>query len=144
MRRAHEISWILFALLAVGTVLVSFHSVWSAHLAPDTDLIAGRFTPAEVANGDEDLAAALSARRGTAAAYGLGYGLLLLGGTLAYRRERRFFGWLVAAGLLPAAVVLLRVPTLGVSHGLIAATGPLALVGIAVVFGILDRRARPD
>ena len=142
MKHAHKISWILFAVLAVGTIALSLVSAQFAYLNPDGDLIAGQYTPAEVANGDDDLAAALSARRGTAAAYGLGYGLLLLGMTLAYRKERRCFGWIVIASLASVGVVLLRAPTLGVSYGLFAGTAPLALVLIAGALGLADRRSR--
>ena len=79
MKHAHTISWAIFALLGAITVVISLTSLSAAYLNPDADLIGGRFTPAEVANGDEELAAALSARRGTAAAFGLSYGILLFG-----------------------------------------------------------------
>ncbi len=141
MKHAHKVAWILFAVLAAMTILFSLLSMAAAYGNPGNDMIAARYTPIEVANGDEDLAAALSARRGTAAAYGLGYGLLLLGMTLAYRRERRFLGWIVAAGLVNAVVILLRVPALGVHYGLFAGTAPLALVVIAAALGCADRRS---
>ena len=70
MKHAHTISWAIFALLGAITVVISLTSLSAAYFNPDADLIAGRFTPAEVANGDAELAAALSARRGTAAAFG--------------------------------------------------------------------------
>ena len=142
MKHAHTVSWALFALLGVITVLVSLTSFSAAYLNPDADLIGGRFTPAEVANGDPELAAALSARRGTAAAFGLSYGILLFGIAWGpYRRRGRLFRWLLAASLVNALVILLRAPVLGVGLGLITAFVPLGLVVIAAILGLAARRA---
>ena len=140
MKHAHKISWILFGALAVIYIALSLISVVHSYVNPSGDLIAGRFTPAEVANGDEAVAAALSARRGTAAAFGLGYGILLLGAVLAYRKERRAFGWIVAASLVNVGVILLRIPLLGVTYGLAGGTIPLVVILIATALGLLDRR----
>ena len=143
MRHAHTISWMLFALLGVATILLSLASVYAAYFDSSGDLIAGRFTPAEVANGDEELAAALSARRGTAAAFALSYGILLLGIALRpYRREGRALPWLLAGTLANAAVILLRGPLLGVGLGLMAGLMPLVLVVVAAIFGAIAHRHR--
>ena len=132
----------IFALLGAATILASLGSATAAYLDPDADLIAGRFTPAEVAEGDADLAAALSARRGTAAAFGLSYGILLFGIAWGpYRRRGRLLRWLVLATVLNALVILLRAPLLGVGWGLLAGIGPLVLVAIAVIFGVIARRS---
>ncbi len=142
MKYAHTISWVLFALLGAATVALSLSSVSAAYLDPSADLIAGRYTPEEVANGDGEVAKALSARRGTAAAFGLSYGVLLLGIAWGpYRRKARLFPWLLAGTLANALVILLRVPLLDTSFGLGAATIPLFLVVVAAVFGLLARRS---
>lgn len=141
MKHAHTISWALFAVLGALTILISLVSLNSAYLNPDNDLIGGRFTPAEVANGDAELAAALSARRGTAAAFGLSYGILLFGIAWGpYRRRGKLFKWLLLASLVNGGVILLRAPVLGVGLGLITAFVPLALVVIAAVLGLLAKR----
>lgn len=141
MKHAHTISWVLFALLGAGTLAASLGSVMAAYVDPSPDLIAGKYTPAEVANGDEEVAAALSARRGTAAAFAFSYAILLLSVAIGpYRKRvgvRGAFVALVVASVANAVVILLRVPLLGVSFGLGTATIPLVLVVIAAVCGLL-------
>ncbi len=141
MKHAHTISWAVFALLGAITILVSLISLSAAYLNPDADLIGGRFTPAQVADGDPELAAALSARRGTAAAFGLSYGILVFGIAWGpYRRRSRLFRLLLAASLVNTLVILLRLPVLGIGLGLVTALVPLALILIAAVFGVMARR----
>ncbi len=141
MKHAHTISWVLFALLGAITILVSLTSLSAAYLNPDSDLIGGRLTPAQVADGDPELAAALSARRGTAAAFGLSYGILLFGIAWGpYRRRGRLFRLLLAAGLVNTLVILLRLPVLGIGLGLVTALVPLALILIAAVLGVMAPR----
>lgn len=140
MKRAHTISWVIFALLGAATLVVSLLSVTAAYLDPSGDLVAGKYTPAEVANGDEEVAAALSARRGTAAAFAVSYSILLLSVALGPYRKRQgvrgAFLALVVASVANAVVILLRVPLLGVSFGLGAATIALPLVAIAAGCGL--------
>lgn len=141
MKHAHTVSWAIFALLGAITVLVSLTSLSAAYFNPNADMIGGRFTPAEVANGDPELAAALSARRGTAAAFGLSYGILLFGIAWGpYRRRGRLFQWLLLASLVNVAVILLRAPILGIGLGLVTAFVPLALIVIAAVLGVVAKR----
>ena len=141
MKHAHTISWAIFAFLGAITIVVSLTSLSAAYLNPDADLIGGRFTPAEVANGDPELAAALSARRGTAAAFGLSYGILLFGIAWGpYRRRGRLFKWLLVASLVNVAVILLRAPILGVGLGLVTAFVPLVLIVVAAVLGLMAKR----
>lgn len=141
MKRAHTISWVIFAALGVITVLISLTSLSAAYLNPEADLIGGRFTPAQLADGDPELAAALSARRGTAAAFGLSYGILLFGIAWGpYRRRGRLLKWLLAASLVNTLVILLRLPLLGVGLGLLPALVPLVLILIAGALGMMARR----
>lgn len=140
--RSHRISWILFVAVGAATIAASLLSLRAAYLSPDYDLIAGRFTPAEVANGDSEVAAALSARRGTAAAFGLSYGILLIGMAWGpYRHRGKLLPWLSAAVLLNAVFVLLRVPVLGVGHGVPAGLFPLVLGLTAAILGFRARRS---
>lgn len=144
MKHAHTISWIVFALLGAATVALALGSLTAAYLNPSADLIAGNYTPDEVANGDAEVSKALSARRGTAAAFGLSYGILLFGIAWGpYRRRARFLPWLLTATLANAAVILLRVPLLGVRFGLGAAVIPLILVLLAGILGLIARRSSP-
>lgn len=143
MKHAHTISWVIFALIGAATLALSLGSVMAAYVDPSGDLIAGKYTPAEVANGDEEVAAALSARRGTAAAFAVSYSILLLAVALGPYRKRQgvrcAFLALVIAAIANALVILLRVPLLGVGFGLGAANIPLLLVVIATVFGLLAK-----
>ena len=141
MKHAHTISWAIFALLGAITIVVSLTSLSAAYLNPDADLIAGRFTPAELSDGDPEVAAALSARRGTAAAFGLSYGILLFGIAWGpYRRRGRLFKWLLIASLVNAGVILLRAPVLGVGLGLVTAFVPLGLIAVAAILGLMAKR----
>lgn len=141
MKHAHTVSWVLFAFLGAATLVVSSLSVVAAYVDPSGDLVAGKYTPAEVANGDPEVAAALSARRGTAAAFAVSYAILLLSVALGPYRKREgvrcAFLALVVAAAANAVVILLRVPLLGVGFGLGAATIPLLLVAVAAGFGLL-------
>ena len=141
MKHAHTVSWAIFALLGAVTILISLTSLRAAYFNPDADLIAGRFPPAELSDGDPEVAAALSARRGTAAAFGLSYGILLFGIAWGpYRRRGRLFKWLLIASLVNAGVILLRAPVLGVGLGLVTALVPLALIVVAAVLGVMAKR----
>ena len=141
MKHAHTVSWAIFALLGAITIVVSLTSLSAAYLNPDADLIGGRFTPAELSDGDPQVAAALSARRGTAAAFGLSYGILLFGIAWGpYRRRGRLFKWLLIASLVNAGVILLRAPVLGVGLGLVTAFVPLGLIVVAAVLGMVAKR----
>ncbi len=143
MKHAHAISWILFALLGVLFLVASLVSVNNAYRNRDADLIAGRHTPARIAGGDEEIATALSARRGTAAAFGVSYAVLLLAVTLyPYRRRRPVWAFraLVLASLLNAGIILLRVPLLHTGSGTIAGTVPLVLTILAAMSGVMAPR----
>lgn len=147
MKLAHTLSWAVFALLGAATLAASLGSVSAAYLDPSGDLIAGKYTPGEVADGDAEIAAALSARRGTAAAFGVSYGILLLGVALGPYRKRRqaraAFVLLLLATVANAAVILLRVPLLAVNFGAGSATVPLLLVAVAAVAGVLAKNHSP-
>lgn len=115
-------SWVL---LAVGTVLVllgSLASVGVAYFAAPTvdQIVPGTSVQKLGADaGNPELTTALRARRGTAAAYAVGYGVLLLFIVLVpYRRGDVWAWWAVLAGALTVFLLYaLRIPTLGTKQG---------------------------
>lgn len=130
-------SWILLTLLGTLTLLGSLASVTVAYFADaENDVIgAGMTTLAELTADRQDVQVALRARRGTAAAYGVGYAVLFLILVLIpYRRGEVWAWWAILVGtLLSAGIILLRVPTLDTNLGLVAATAPLGVVVLALV-----------
>jgi hypothetical protein len=141
------LSWIVLTLVAAALILGGLGSAWIAYLAgPDTE----EFGPggpklSEVQSWRPDIAQAIRARRGTAAAYAAGFGVLFLFTVLGpYRRGDVWSWWtLLVATLLLAVLILLRVPLLGTRLG--AGTGGI-LAGVVVVALLLDVRrlsARP-
>lgn len=130
-------SWILLTLLGALTLLGSLASVSVAYFAAaENDVIgAGMITLDELTADRQDVQVALRARRGTAAAYGVGYAVLFLILVLIpYRRGEVWAWWAILVGtLLSAGIILLRVPTLDTHLGLVAATAPLGVVVLALV-----------
>jgi hypothetical protein len=131
------VSWVLLALLGAATLVISLLSANVAYRAADDQI--GPVKQSELAAGRADVATALRARRGTAAAYAAGYGTLLLAIALGpYRRGDRWSWWALLAGALAlSAVSLVRVPALGTRLGV---STTLAQLGIAVVALLLDVR----
>jgi len=131
------VSWVLLALLGAATLVISLLSANVAYRAPEDQI--GPVTLEELAGGRADVATALRARRGTAAAYAAGYGVLFLAIAIGpYRRGERWSWWALVAGtLVLAAVSLIRVPVLGTQLGAGAA---LTQLGIAIVALLLDVR----
>jgi len=143
MKHAHTVSWLLFAVLGGAYLGMSLVSVSNAYLNPENDLIAGQYTPADLAHGDPSLAAALSARRGTAAAFGVSYAVLMLAVAFfpyRHKRARWAFAALTVASLLNAGIILLRAPLLQTHIGLLGGTAPLAITVLAAVLGSLASR----
>jgi hypothetical protein len=127
------LSWILLALVGGLTFLAALASVSVAYFQAD-DPMGGVMPLSELAADNPALATMLRARRGTAAAYGAGYGLLFLVITLIpYRRGDVWAWWTLLLGtLVTAGIILLRTPLLGTNLGLGAATIPLAVCVIAL------------
>jgi len=131
------LSWILLALVGGLTLFASLASVGVAYFAEDDPM--GNVMPlSELAGGRDDVATMLRARRGTAAAYGAGYGLLfLIIAVVPYRRGDVWAWWAILAGtILTCAIILLRSPMLGTNLGLGAATIPLAVCAIALLLDV--------
>ncbi|MBM3789014.1 MAG: hypothetical protein FJW35_01540 [Acidobacteria bacterium] len=127
------ISWIVLALVGALMLLGASASTQLA-LSRGGDQF-GSLGMSELTQGDEDLAGLLYARRNTAAAYAAGYALLFLIVVLIpYRRGEAWSWWaILAAALGSSALILLRIPFLGVTLG----TGTAWLQGGVVLAALL-------
>ncbi len=131
------ISWILLALVGGLTLFASLASVSVAYFAEDDPM--GNVMPlSELAGERADVATMLRARRGTAAAFGAGYGLLFLVIALVpYRRGDVWAWWAILAGtIVVSGIILLRNPVLGTNLGLGAANIPLAVCVVALLLDV--------
>ncbi len=131
------LSWILLALVGGLTLFASLASVGVAYFAED-DPMGNVMLLSELAGDRDDVATMLRARRGTAAAYGAGYGLLfLIIAVVPYRRGDVWAWWAILAGtILTCAIILARRPMLGTNLGLGAATIPLAVCVVALLLDV--------
>ncbi len=131
------LSWILLALVGGLTLFGSLASVGVAYFAEDDPM--GRVMPlSELAGDRDDVATMLRARRGTAAAFGAGYGLLFLVIALVpYRRGDVWAWWAILAGtIVVSGIILLRNPVLETNLGLGAANIPLAVCVVALLLDV--------
>ncbi len=131
------LSWILLALVGGLTLFASLVSVGVAYFAEDDPM--GNVMPlSELAGERVDVATMLRARRGTAAAFGAGYGLLFLVIALVpYRRGDVWAWWAILAGtIVVSGIILLRNPVLGTNLGLGAANIPLAVCVVALLLDV--------
>ena len=128
-------SWILLTVVALLIVLPSMGSTFIAYFgAASNDVITGS-TTLEDLQINEEAATALRGRRGTAAAFGLGFATLLLFVILGPYRKGALWAWwaILCSTAVVAGLMLLRIPALGTSQG--ATTGGILLV--AVLVGLL-------
>jgi hypothetical protein len=128
------VSWIILLLVGVLTLLGGLESLNIAY-RPHQDRIAS-VTVTELAAGKADVATALKARRGTAASFAAGFATLFLFIVLGpYRRGDRWAWWAILGGtLVVAALILLRMPALGIALGSPGGgTATEALILLAVV-----------
>jgi hypothetical protein len=130
-------SWVLVALAAGLTLLLSLVSLGVAYGGARDEFGVGGPTLSDVASWKPEVATAIRARRATASAYATGWSLLLLIVTLVpYRRGEKWAWWaILAASVVPAALSLLRVPLLGTSLG---AAPALVQTGVVVLGLLLD------
>ena len=132
-------SWVLLTIVGGLTLLVS---LVSAFLAYRGDYPIGGMPVAEVAGGREGLLTALRGIRGTSAAFGAAFAVLLLGTVLGpYRRGETGAWWtILLATLAMALVVLARIPTLGVALGQGGTPAAYTLGGLVLLALLLDVR----
>jgi hypothetical protein len=128
-------SWALLTFEAV--VLLAF-GILSAYVAYGGQSFAVGGTPIEeIAAGDAALEAGMRGVRGTAAAYAVACGVLMLGTAVGPYRGGSVASWwtLLAALAALALVTYLRVPTVGTQGGVAAAA---ILFGFGTVALLLD------
>jgi len=132
-------SWVLLTIVGGLTLLVS---LVSAFLAYRGDYPIGGMPVAEVAGGREGLLTALRGIRGTSAAFGAAFAVLLLGTVLGpYRRGETGAWWtILLATLAMALIVLARIPTLGVALGQGGTPAAYTLGGLILLALLLDVR----
>lgn len=122
------VSWILLTIVAVLILLGSLGSFTIAYFgAASSDIITNSVSLQDLEISPQ-AATALRGRRGTAAAFGLGYATLLLFIILGpYRKGAVWAWWAVLTSILVlCAVILLRIIALGTFQG--AATAGLILL----------------
>jgi hypothetical protein len=130
-------SWVLLTIVGGLTLLVS---LVSAYLAYRGDYPIGGMAVAEVAGGREGILTALRGIRGTSAAFGAAFAVLLLGSVLGpYRRGDTQAWWtILLATLALALIILARVPILGVALGQGGTQGAFTLGGLILLGLLLD------
>ena len=127
-------SWILLTFVGSLLLIFSLGSAWLAYSGADYPI--GGEPVAEVA-GDSATEAALRGIRGTSAAYAASFAILILSiATGPYRQGTKWSWWtLLAAYLALAALVSMRVPTIGI-RGSVGTT--LILTSLVVTALLLD------
>jgi hypothetical protein len=137
--RLRTASWVLLAGLGGFSLFVSLVSAFLAYLG---NYPVGGMPVAEVAGGREGLLTALRGIRGTSAAFGAAFAVLLLGTVLGpYRRGDTGAWWtILLATLAMALIVLARIPTLGVALGQGGTPAAYTLGGLILLALLLDVR----
>lgn len=131
--RLRTASWVLITFFTGVVLLFSVSSAYLAYSGGDYP-IAGE-PVADVAAGRQAIEVGLRASRGTAAAYAVGFSALMLGIAIGpYRQGTRWSWWtLLVANLALLATTAARVPALGTSLGVGAATTQTVLVVVALL-----------
>jgi len=132
MSKLRTVSWVLLAIVGVLVLLVSG---LSAQLAYWGDFPVGGKAIAEIAGGDNDVLLGLRGARGTAAAWGAAWAVLLLTVVLGpYRRGDVASWWgILASAITLGVIVALRVPVLGLQAG----TGTALVLLLVIILGLL-------
>ncbi len=138
-------SWVLLAIVGALMLLGSFASLFTAYRSAAPDALTPSITLDDVAAGRPEVATAIRARRGTAAAFAAAYAVLFLSVVLGpYRRGDTWSWWaLLTAALTLGILIAARVPALGTRAG--AGTGlvQLAVVIVALLLDVRRLRAAP-
>jgi hypothetical protein len=141
--RLRTASWVVLAVAAGLTLLFSLVSSYWAYWG---QYPIGGVPVAQVGAGREGLETALRGVRGTSAAFGAAFAVMLLGTVLGPYRKGDVRAWwtILASTLALALIVLARVPTLGVALGqggtsMAFTLGGLVLIGLLLDVGRLSR-----
>jgi hypothetical protein len=138
------VSWVLLAIVAGLILLGSLGSLALAYFGnPASDNLAPGLTVKAVGDWRPDALTATRARRGTAAAYALGYGLLMMLIVLVpYRRGEVWAWWAILAGALVVFVAYaLRMFSLGTNQGVGAGALQLGVIAVALLLDAKRLRA---
>jgi hypothetical protein len=138
-RTMRTTSWVLLLLVGILVVLGGIGSAVIAYLASgETDMITESISLNDM-NVSQEASTALRGRRGTAAAYALGFAVLMLWVIVGPYRKGEIWSWwaILCSTTVLAAVIMLRIPSLNSSRG--AMTGLLLLI-VVVVALLLDVR----
>jgi hypothetical protein len=142
--RLRKASWVLLTIVGALTLFISLVSAFLAYVG---EYPIGGMPVAEVAGGREGLLIALRGIRGTSAAFGAAFAVMLLGTVLGpYRRGETGAWWtILLATLAMALIVLARIPTMGVALGQGGTPAAYTLGGLIVLGLLLDvgRLSRP-
>lgn len=133
------VSWILLAVVGGLTVLGSLGSLALAYFGnPSNDILAPGLSVKAVGEWRPDALTGTRARRGTAAAYALGYGLLFMTVVLVpYRRGEVWAWWAILGAAVTVFIAYaLRMFTLGTNQG-VGVPGAVQLGVIAIAL-LLD------
>ncbi|HEV8130334.1 MAG TPA: hypothetical protein VGQ81_03730 [Acidobacteriota bacterium] len=131
------VSWILLALVGLAILLGSLGSANFAYRTRQ-DSFANVTLDQLTAGQGREVAQALLARRGTAAAYAAGFAILFLFVVLVpYRRGEVWAWWAILAATLGlVALTAARIPFLGTRSGVGTAWIMLAVVGVGLLLDI--------
>jgi hypothetical protein len=135
-------SWILLAVVGALMLLGSFASLYTAYSSGAPDPLTPSISLEDATTGRPEVATAIRARRGTAAAFAAAYAVLFLSVVLGpYRRGDAWSWWaLLAAAVTLGILIMARVPALGTRAG--AGTGLVQLVVVIVALLLDVRRVR--
>jgi hypothetical protein len=135
-------SWVVLTIVGALSLLASLGSAWIAYSGGRDEFGIGGPTVADVEAWRPEVALAVRARRGTAAAYASAFLVLYLSVVLGpYRRGETWAWWAVLASTLTlVALTALRVPLLGTTLGVAAALWQLGLVVVGLLLDV--RRLR--
>lgn len=130
-------SWVLLTVLGTAMLALSLLSAYVAYATERDEFGQGGTKLSEVAAWRPEVARAIQARRGTAAAFAAAYAALFLSVVLGpYRRGDVWAWWsILGTSALLAALTLARIPLLGTRLG--AATGGIQLA-VVVLALLLD------
>ena len=140
------VSWILLTIVTVLIILGSLGSISIAYFgSPSSDIITNS-TSLEDLGVSPEASTALRGRRGTAAAFGLSLGVLLLFVVLGpYRKGAAWAWWAVlTAVIVLCGAMLLRIAALGTVQGAATAGLILLIVIPALLLNLAGRSAPPQ
>ena len=129
------ISWILLTIVALLVVLGGVGSATIAYFASGSNDIIAASTSLDDLKVSEEVSTALRGRRGTAAAYALGFASLMLWVILGPYRKGEVWAWwaILCSTLFLTIPLMLRIPTIGITQGAMTGLYFLAAVVIALL-----------